>query len=829
MYTNVFAYGNKILLRGYDAKGISFKEKVDFQPTLFTTARKGNPPQSDWKTLNGQIAYEIKPGSMRETKDFVEMYTEVEGFPIYGMTQFEYQFISDRYPGEIEFDAAKIRIFTIDIETATEFGFPNVKEANEEILLVSLMDNRTKNKVVFGCKDYQNNDPTVKYLKCRDEIAMLQQVLNFWRNNTPDVITGWNINFFDIPYLIRRVRRLGLEAELLSPWNLIRDEKAFHNNNQEQIFSIPGVSILDYLELYKKFTFTARESYRLDHIAEVELGQNKLDHSEYSSFKEFYTKNWTKFVQYNIIDVELVDRLEDRLRLINLAYTLAYKAKINYDDVYSPVKTWDILIYNYLREQNTVIPLKGNGKKVPFVGGYVKEPITGMHKWVASFDLNSLYPSLIMAYNMSPETITETMLKVNVDELIEKTSDTTKAHELNYALTANGWTYRRDKPGFLPNLMKQLYSDRVKAKKEMLKLEQEYEQNNDPVLEQKIAGLNTLQMALKVTLNSGYGAVTNAYFRYFDIRIGEGITMSGQLTTRWIARKLNEFLNKAGKTQNQDYVAALDTDSVYLILDKIIEDNTVGKNTAEKIEFMNKFCNSVIQPFIDKSYKELSEYTNAYEHHLKMKLEVLADVGIFYRKKKYLLNVHASEGVLYAEPKLKIKGLSMIQSSTPEVVRDSLRNSIKVALSGSEKDIQKYTCDFKEKFFAFSPDQIAFPRSANGLNEYSDKSKIYSKGTPIAVRGALLYNYHLKRLGLDKKYQLIKNGDKIKFIYLKTPNPFHENIIAFPQYLPVEFGLNGYIDYETQFDKTFQESLKDLVEPMGWNVEEVATLEDFFV
>ena len=828
MYTNVIRYGNKMLVRGYN-HGRAFLRKDDFKPTLFVDGKKYSNIESKYKTLSGKTVYPISPGSMRDCKDFMEQYENVEGFGIYGLTQYEYQYISEEYPNEIEFDPKLIKIVTIDIETATENGFPNVKTANEEILLISIMDNTTKNRITFGCGEFESTDDKVKYIKCNDEMHLIKRFLTFWQNNIPDVITGWNIKFFDIPYIVRRIRSLGLEPEVMSPWKMIHDETAFNNDNKEEIFSIPGIAILDYLELYKKFTFTPRESYRLDHIAEVELGQHKLDHSEYGSFKEFYNDNWPKFVAYNLHDVLLVDRLEDRLKLINLAFTLAYKAKVNYEDVYSPVRTWDILIYNYLRNKNIVIPLKSSAKKVPFEGGYVKDPIVGMHKWVASFDLTSLYPHIIMGWNMSPETITEQRIPVQIDDLINKTVEIDQIHDMGLSMVANGWCYKKDVRGFMPDLMQQLYVDRSKAKKEMLQLESEYERTKDPELENRIAMLDTLQLAIKVTLNSGYGAITNAYFRYFDIRIGEGITLTGQLASQWIARKLNEFLNKAMKTEDHDYVLYSDTDSVYVCLEKIVETYAKDKDTNNRIKFMNKFCQEVLQPYIDKSYQELADYTNAYEQQMKMKLEVLADVGIFYKKKKYLLNVHSSEGVVYAEPKLKIKGLSMVQSSTPEVVRSSLRDTIKIAISGSETDIRNFRKHFEDTFNSYSSEQIAFPRSVNGLDVYKSSSTIYAKGTPIAVRAALLYNHHLKRLKLDKKYPLISNSDKIKFVYVKMPNPFHENIIAFPQYLPKEFGLHEYIDYSKQFEKAFLDPLEDLVEPMGWQLNEVSSIEDFFV
>ena len=862
-YTSVVQYGNRMLVRGFE-HGKRFSRKVDFTPTLFVDAKKTG--ESSWKTLDGKTVYPINPGTIRDCKEFIEQYKDVHGFGIYGMNQYEYQYIADNYHGTLSPDTSKIKIFTVDIETKTEYGFPNIQTANEEILLISVMDYASKAIVTFGCGDYTPSKPNVRYVKCSSESQLLNLFAQFWNKNYPDVVTGWNVNNFDIPYIIRRMRYLGINAEILSPWSMIRDSNAWVNEEKVAIFSIPGIAILDYMELYKKFTFTSRESYKLDHICEVELGENKLE-NPYDTFKEFYTKDFQRFSDYNVHDVYLVDKLEDRLKLITLAFTLAYKAKVNFEDVYSPVRTWDVLIYNYLRDKNVAIPFKRESKAVPFEGGYVKDPIAGLHKWVASFDLTSLYPHIIMQYAMSPENLVDrhsfniddffdisdcggvkniekrlkelesnvaklkfANIKEEYDHLLRLRSTPTyqtllSAHENNLSCCANG-TLFYNKPGFLPELMSQLYKDRKVAKNEMLELEKQYELSNDPALEKEIARLDTLQLAIKVTLNSGYGAVTNAYFRYFDIRIGEGITITGQLASRWVARKLNEFMNKSLSTEGVDYVIYSDTDSCYLSLDKFIEKFGANRDTTGKIKLMEKFCIEVLQPQIDKFYQEMAEYTNAYEQMMKMKLEVIADVGIFYKKKKYLLNVHSSEGVTYAEPKLKIKGLSMVQSSTPEVCRDSLRKSIKVALTGDANAVKDFMNEFRDKFHTYSAEQIAKPTSVNNLAEYTNPNAIYAKGCPINVRAALLYNHHLKRLGLDKKYQAIKGGEKIKFVFLKMPNPFFENVIGFPGELPKEFGLDEYIDYDTQFEKTFKDALDDLVKPMGWNLDAGASLDD---
>jgi DNA polymerase elongation subunit (family B) len=825
-YTNVVKYGNQLFLR-YVNNGQAFKSKVPYQPTLFTFSNKSDQ-QSNWKTLDGKDVVPIKFDSIKEGTEYVDRYKDVEGFEFFGNTQFQYQYITETYPKTINWDKDLIKVFSVDIETATEEGFPNIKEANEEVLLITIKDNSHKQIVTIGSRPYMTDRKDVKYMFCRDEADLLKTFVVFWSNNYPDVVTGWNINGFDIPYLVNRIRLvLGDEyVKRLSPWGVVNEKSAYVGKGESiSSYSILGISILDYLDLYKKFTYTNQESYKLDYIASVELGKKKLENPE-DNFKDFYTNHWKTFVDYNIHDTELVDMLEDKMKLIELVFTLAYSSKINYEDVFSPVRMWDMIIFNYLYERNIAVPLKEDStKSSEFEGAYVKEPLVGPHKWVASFDLNSLYPHLIMQYNMSPETLTDTRLNINVEKLL--TGEPIEV-PVGLSTSANGWCYTKDEKGFLPALMEEMYNNRSKFKKQMLKAEQEYEHNKDPQLVKDISKLKNLQMAMKIALNSAYGAIGNKYFRYYDLRIAEGITISGQLSIRWMANKLNDFMNKTMKTDGKDYVIAIDTDSIYLSLEDLVEKVCAGKTTEEKIIFMDKTCEKVIQPFIDGGYQELATYMNAYAQKMQMKREVLADKAIWVGKKRYVLNVHNSEGVQYAKPKIKVMGLEMVKSSTPAVVRKKLKEALEVILHKDQASLQTFVKEFKKDFQNLSIPDVSFPRSISGLKDYTSSQSIYKKGTPMQVRGALLFNYYLKQKGLTKKYEPITNGSKIKFVYLRTPNPINENVIAFNSMLPKEFGLDDYIDYDTQFEKVFLDALENIIEPLGWDAEEKASLESFF-
>ena len=344
-----------------------------------------------------------------------------------------------------------------------------------------------------------------------------------------------------------------------------------------------------------------------------------------------------------------------------------------------------------------------------------------------------------------------------------------------------------------------------------------------------IAKFNNFQMVRKICLNSAYGAIGNQWFRYYKLANAEAITLSGQTSIRWIENKLNMYLNDLLKTED-DYVIAVDTDSVYLNLGPLV-DKFLAKQKDDKekvVNLLDKICQDQLEPYIDKCYGQLADYVNAYEQKMQMKRENIADRGIWTAKKRYILNVWDSEGVRYEEPKLKIMGLEAIKSSTPAPCRTMIKNAFKLIMSGTEDDMIKFIDDSRSKFNKLSVEEISFPRSISDVNKHRSHATIYGKGCPMHVRGALLHNHYVKEHGLEKKYSMINNGDKIKFVHLKKANPIRENVIAFNNDFPYELGLHKYIDYELQFNKAFLEPVKVILDSIGWNVEKVANLELFF-
>ena len=838
-YTNVACIGNNILYRGVK-EGRRVKLKVAYTPTLFLPSKK----ETAYKSLEGDFLEPMKFESVREARDFIKRYDEVTNFKIFGNSSYQYAFIADEQKGMVDWKMEDLSIAILDIEVGSENGFPDPYLANEPITAIAIKYINGA-MTVFACGDYKVQGDEV-YIKCDDEYNLCKKFLRFWEENCPDAISGWNIKFFDIPYIVNRFNKILGEDETkkLSPWGYINSRKTVMNNRELTAYDFVGVSTLDYIELYRWYApgGKSQESYSLNNICNVELGESKISYEEFDNLHQLYKLNHQKFIEYNIKDVELVLKLEQKLKLIELGLTLAYDTKTNYEDIFAQTRMWDSLIYNYLFERKIIVPPKSNNSKTAaFEGAYVKEVQVGKHDWVASFDLNSLYPHLMMQYNISPETLIEVSdydkemrdvisKGVSVDKMIEQNVDTSKL--TGVTITPNGQFFRTDKQGFLPKMLEEMYVDRSKFKKLMLKAKQEYENEKDESkkneINNRIARYDNLQLAKKVSLNSAYGALGSQYFRFYDLRMALAVTLAGQLSIRWIEKHLNSYMNNLLKTE-EDYVIASDTDSIYLklgpLVDKVHKDKT---DTNKIITFMDRVCEDKIQPSIDESYENLANYVHAFAQKMQMKREALADKGIWTAKKRYILNVYNNEGVAYNEPHMKVMGLEMVKSSTPSAIREKMKQSIKIMMQGTENDIHEFIAEFKTNFKKLPVEDISFPRGLNGLKDYADSVIMYKKGTPIHVKGAILYNHYLVKMGLDKKYPKIQEGEKVKFTYIKQPNPFKDMVISYPGRLPIEFGLQQYIDYDLQFEKAFIEPIKVVLDCMGWSTEKRNNLESFF-
>ena len=828
-YTNISQWGNTLLLREV-VNGERLTRRVKYKPTLYAPVEK----PTEWKTLDGDYVTPVNFDNMKEAREWVDNYKNQPEM-VFGSTMYPYNFIAESYPNTVEYDIDKILIVTIDIEVECENGFPSPEQAIEPLLSITVKNHQSKKFVVWGIGKFNNSRDDVTYVECESELHLIKEFLIFWEKHQPDVITGWNTEFFDIPYLCNRITNLCGEDEIkrLSPWRSVHSREVFQMGRKHQVYEIQGVAHLDYFDLYRKFTYSAQESYRLDHIAFVELGEKK-DGNPYETFREWYTKDYQSFLEYNIMDVELVDKLEDKMKLIELCLTMAYDAKVNYMDVLGSTKYWDILIYNYLIKKKIAIPQKKKSEKPEkFEGAYVKDPQVGMHKWVMSFDLNSLYPHLIMQYNISTETLysQKKVPDMSVDKLLDRKVDTSILKGVT--LTPNGALFKTNKRGFLPEMMQSMYDDRVKYKKLLLQAKQEYENTKEPRLLKDISKYNNIQMAKKISLNSAYGALGNVWFRYYDLLVAEAITTSGQLSIRWIERAVNQYLNDLLKTSGHDYVIASDTDSIYVCFDSLVSKVfDKGTETKKIVKFLDDVARQKIEPFIEKSYQSLHEYVNSYEQKMEMSREVIADKGIWTAKKRYILNVWDNEGVQYKEAQLKIMGIEAVKSSTPAPCREKIKQGLKIIMNGTEREINTFIQDFRKEFLNLPPEEIAYPRSVNGLSKFSDTSQLFAKGAPIHCKGAILYNHLVKKNKLSNKYEYIQEGDKIKFINLKQPNIYQCSSISFMTKLPKELDLHKSVDYDVQFEKSFVEPLNFILQKINWLVDKSygtqGSLEDFF-
>jgi DNA polymerase elongation subunit (family B) len=831
-YTYCNVIGNNILVRGYDGDK-QFTEKIPFSPTLYIQSKN---PKSEWRSLYDNKPLEpIKFDTIKEARDFREQYKDVEGFKIHGQEKWQYQYIHDNFPGDIVYDLRLVKILTLDIECISDNGsFPDIQSANAPITLISLHNSTVNKTIVLGLKPYtKQEDDNFEYIQFNDEYSMLKYFIAYNQLHKFDVWTGWNIDQFDTPYIVNRIMRLFDDdmVKKLSPFNYIREKTIEIRGREVQTFDIFGIVSLDYLELYKKFTYGSKESYALGYIAQEELGETKVELPG-ESFKDAYNNHFQTFVAYNAKDTLLVKKLEEKMKLIELAFSLAFLYKCNIPDIYKTVLPWEIFIYNHLSQKKIAVPPHRKILSASFDGAWVKDVKPGMYGWMMSFDFAGLYPRIIMQWNMSPETFIDDYQPLTPDKFLQNDNSVIQCCEYakanDYTIAANGSMYRKNVKGFLAELMEYVVEGRGLAKQEMLKLESEYQQTKDSSLQPRIAALHNRQMALKIAANAAYGAIGNEGFLYYEYRMAEAITTTGQLSDKHVAIKLNDKLNEILHTST-DYIALADTDSVYLdcneLVHKMISLRTVSNDTDSIVKFLDKFGEQICQPVINDSIDYIFKLTNGYKKVMNSKREAIASKTLIRAKKNYAMYVHNSEGVSYPTPKLKIMGIEIVRSSTPSWCRTKLKECVKYIFEKDEKFLRSYFENIYDEFCNLPAEDIASPRGVSDLDKWMD-GKSYKKACPLHVRGSILYNCYAEKYNYDS----IQNGDKIKFLYLKLPNPINENVIAFPSAgkLPKELNLHHYIDYELQFETTFKKPLTSLTDAAGWHLDDFSSLEEFF-
>jgi len=821
-YTSVEVCKGKIC-HSYYEDGIKKYDRQEFCPSLFV---KSNI-KSGYKTLFGEDVEQLNFGSITEANEY--KYSYKKSLDFYGDIAFNYQFISEEYPEEINYDTKQIRTFIYDIEVINIYDDPNLngfpKPENAKVPVVGITIKDTKDDIfwVFSLVDYEPKktvldvDPSkIRFKKFNTEEDLLKAFVKLFENYRPDVLIGWFNRGFDDSYMLHRIDKLLPSTYLkkLSPSGVVK--YAFKENKYGKIESkvtIQGVQILDYIELFKKFIPGGRESFSLDAICKEELGEEKVDYQEFDNLKDFYIQDGQLATDYNIYDVELISKLDDKLKLIELVFTMAYMSKVNFEDVLSPIKTWDCNIFNYLKKDNIVIPPKKHFKKESYPGAYVHDPIPGIYDWVVSLDLASLYPHLIMQHNISIETIVADCEDVNQVEIDIRILEGKLNCNPEYIMSGSGQYFRKDIKGLFPILMEELYVKRKEVKKRMIKNKILFESTPSDALSSEISRLNNKQLALKLSLNSAYGALASPYFRYYDIRMAKAITMSGQLAIRWASDRLSLFLKERFNQENK--FLYIDTDSFFYTLD-FVADGIKEKEPKKIVDYIDKFSIKFIEPEIERIYEELAVYVNANENKMFMKREKIIEKFLLVSKKHYAYMLWDDEGVRYAEPKMKVTGIEIVRSSTPKIIKPYLKESIKRLMYNPET-IQDYINEVKTEFMEMTPEEISFPRGVSNVKKYVNKTTNYSKGTPIAVRAAILYNDYIKRHNIN--LPLVSDGEKIRFGYFTQPNCFgNENVFGWIKRIPNREEIIKYFDYNKQFDKVFFQVIKTIAERAGYEI-----------
>lgn len=802
----------------------------------------------------------------------------IANYTFYGNTNFQYCYIAENYPGHIEYDSKQIVVANVDIEVAARNGFLSALDTvntTEEIIALTMKLSNEKRYRVYGLKPYLPTEE-VDYIQCDDEGDLLEHFLSDWVKTSPDGMTGWNITSYDIPYMYNRItKRLDKKrANKLSPFGQVR-QVTLKRFDQEYIsYRIAGVNNLDYQALYRKNVLEPLESYRLDYISEIELKERKLDYSEYRNLWEMYEKNHQKFIEYNIHDVRLVDKLEAKKKIIELQQIVAYRSKVNMEDVMSQTRTWDAAIYNHLRDRGIVVPMRETEEKdTQYAGAFVKDPVPNLYKWIVSFDVNSLYPSLIAALNIGVETKQDRkawdveqsreIKRMSAGLMLQRPPNWDLFEGHNITMGANGATYDKSRDSIFTTMIVEL----LQARKEYRKIADEAEKEREGVrqklketpgdpdliaeesrLDYLVSDFELKQKMTKVLNNSLYGCLGNETFRYYDTENAEAITVSGQFVIQYVESGINKLLNRQLKTENVNYIIAADTDSNYIHLEALVNKYLPGETDTKKIvDYIDRVCKKILEPEIDRLFAEIRDiFFHGNGNFLAMKREVIADKGIWTKKKRYVLSIWDKEGIRYAKPKLKYTGLEVKRSTTPKCCREAIARGCEIILHGTEEEMYQFVDEFHEKFINLPVPEIAFPKGVKNLAKYTadkpadipadswfahdddDDDYDTKTGTPQHVKASLLYNYLIEQRGLQSVYSPILEGEKIKYVYLKPVNPTQQNSIAFPDGLPKEFGLDKYIDREVMYEKGFLEPLKRISEAARWSLKKTINIESLF-
>lgn len=828
-------FNESVFLRTWSEEGVRIETEIPFRPYLYLEKEGATDATSIFKT--SLLKKQFK--NSMERKRFVDSTANKR---IFHNLAPEQQFLIEMYReqnNKPEFSKHPLKVFLLDIEvdTTVDSAFPTPEKAAVPINLITVYDTLTKTTHTWGLKQrYTPTLPDCIYHYCKDEEELILQFVDFWKSDYPDIASGWNSSGFDFPYIINRFMRIfGNDfVRQLSPTGNVRGRKVFTDMGKEvTIWSIQGVSLLDYMDLYKTFSPGEKESFSLNYIAELELGEGKIAYNAVS-LGELAASDWKTFVDYNIQDVHLLVKLEEKLKFLEIARMLAYKGCTNFEAALGKVAIVTGAVAIQASKQGYVIPtFPNNMERESYEGGYVRDPEKGLQKAVVSFDVNSLYPNTIITLNISPET---KVGKVVSGDFENFTGDLTvrlingKTHSLSadkfktfltkeqISLSKAGVLYSQKNKGVIPNLIDEIYSDRVKTKQELTKLKKN-KNKDDRAQQLKITYFDTLQYTLKILLNSIYGTFANKHSSLMDIDHATSITVTGQNVSKAGGYIIDNFV-KAKYGIEQSITKYGDTDSLYVsiqpLLDKLqiplLVDGEVNPRVHEIVDKLDKHVNTEI---LEWARKDLFSIDPRYV----FKREVIADVGIFLQKKRYILHVLDEEGV--AVDKFKYTGIELARSTTPKKVKKFIEDIIKTALlTQNFKQTNEVYRKSYTSFQKLDPNDIAARTSINNLEKYSEGSSLYKfqNKTPSHVKGAIAYNILIKELKIDDKYEAIQAGQKVKKLYC-AKNKYGLDAITYVSTLPEEFAIK--IDWDKMFSKLVTQPTERLYDAIGWTLPEI--------
>lgn len=895
-YLTVEQAGDTLFERYIDKNGREQTREITYAPCMFMHTNE----QTKYKDIYGKYCQKKQFETMREANQWMKRMDDM-GLEALGMDDYKLSYLSDKYPHEIQYDSTKIRVANFDIEVTSPDGFPEPAEAKWPVDAITHYDSIDDKFYVFDLLNSVNGNvrewslkiarkmqdeggdelpeeisDKIVYMPFDDEKDMMLQYLTFWNEKTPVVLTGWNVESFDVPYVYNRLKNLFGEkvAKRLSPHRRVRIKEIENMYGMRQIVQLYGISMLDYIDLYKKFSFTNQPSYSLDYVSEYELKVGKLAYD--GPISKLRETNHQRYISYNIIDVYRVVQIDMKRQFINLSLSMGYYAKMQIQSVFSPIKTWDAIIFNSLKRADKVIPQQQSHPVLPYPGAFVKEPIPNAYRFVMSFDLTSLYPSIIRQVNISPETLAG---QFKLHPLHEYIAGTAPRPSDVYSCSPNGMMYDKSYQGVIPEEITKVFNQRKEHKGYMLAAQRNVELikealnnpsrslNPEPEVDYRfdfndsmkdelhnlsetvlkammfkcerteVAGM-TAQINRKLLINSLYGALGNVWFRYYDLRNATAITTFGQMALQWIERKVNEYLNKTLGTVDHKFVLYGDTDSIYVSADKILEKVGLDKfrDTNHYVDFLDKFARERMEPAIDAAFREMCEYMNNKEHLMFMDREAIAGppldskgIGGFWTgKKRYALNVWDMEGTRFVEPKLKIMGLETQKSSTPKAVQKALKECIRRMLQEGEESLQEYFKEFNKEFNELNYISIAGVSSANNIIKYDDNGYPGHK-CPYHIKGCLAY---IRATKGDLTIPQIVDGEKVYVLPLRQGNPFGEVCISWPSGIELPLAIRdqvlSWMDYNALFQKTFIKPLTGFTEAAKLDYEKKASLFDMF-